>query len=111
MIPSMIPSMILFFVLQNGLFLEYPSSWNQGWWQNRVSFIANKDDPHDRYSERVDIYHYPNDDNYMSGNMMVKSSSLCLEVINEINYLASNIKNLDLISVNNTNFSNFSDGE
>ncbi len=63
---SVIPSMILFFVLQKGLFvLEYPSSWNQVWGQKRVSFIANQDDPQDRYLERVDIYHYRNDDNYM----------------------------------------------
>jgi hypothetical protein len=79
--------------------------------QNRVSFIANQADPRDRYLERVDIYHYRNDDNYKSGNMMVTNSSLGLELINEINYLANNLKNLDLISVNNINFSNFLDGK
>jgi hypothetical protein len=47
----------------------------------------------------------------MSGNMMVKNSSLGLELINEINYLADNIKNLDFISVNNITFSNFLDGK
>jgi hypothetical protein len=43
--------------------------------------------------------------------MMVKNNSLGLELINEINYLANNIKNLDLISVNNITFSNFLDGK
>jgi hypothetical protein len=47
----------------------------------------------------------------MSGNMMVKNSSLGLELINEINCLGNNIKNLDLISVNNINFMNFLDGK
>ena len=60
---------------------------------------------------RVDISHYRNDDNYVSGNIMVKNSSPGLELINEINYLANNFKNLDLISVNNINFSNFLDGK
>ena len=63
--------------------------------QNRVSFIANQDEPQDRYLEKVDICHYRNDDNYMSGIMMFKNSFLTLELINEINYLASNFKNLD----------------
>jgi hypothetical protein len=42
---------------------------------------------------------------------MVKNSSLGLELINDFNYLANNIKNLNLISVYNTNFSNFLDGK
>ncbi len=78
-----------------GFVLKYPSSWNQVSGQNRVSFIANQDDLQDRYLEKVDVYHYRNDDNYMSGIMMFKNSSLTLELINEINYLASNFKNLD----------------
>ena len=94
-----------------GFVLEYPSSWNQVSGQNRVSFIANQDDPQDRYLERVDIYHYRSDDNYVTGNRMVENSSLGLDLINEISYLANNLKNLDLISVNNINFSNFLDGK
>ena len=70
-----------------GFVLKYPSSWNQVSGQNRVSSIANQDDPQDQYLEKVDIYHYRNDDNYMSGIMMFKNSSLTLELINEINYL------------------------
>ncbi len=63
--------------------------------QNRVSFIANQDDPQDRYLEKVDINHYRNDDNYISGIMMFKNSSLTLEIFNGINYLARNFKNHD----------------
>ena len=74
--------------------------------QNRVSFIANQDDPQDRYLERVDIYHYRNDDNYESDSIIVENSSLKLDLINEISYLANNLKNLDLISVNDIDISN-----
>jgi hypothetical protein len=42
---------------------------------------------------------------------MFKNSSVTLEIFNEIKYLANNIKNLDLISVNNITFSNFLDGK
>ncbi|WP_458747443.1 hypothetical protein [Candidatus Nitrosocosmicus sp. T] len=94
-----------------GFVLEYPSSWKQVSGQNRVSFISNQDDPQDRYLERVDIYHYRNDDNYLSDNIMVENSSLNFDLISEINYLANNLKNLDLISLNNINFSNVLNGK
>lgn len=89
-----------------GFALEYPAGWNQVSGQNRVSFIANQNDPQDRYLERVDIYHYRNDDNYVPGNITVENISLRLDLFNEISYLANNLKNIDLISVNNINVSN-----
>ena len=78
---SVIPSMILFFVLQKGLFvLEYPSSWNQVWGQKHVPFIANQDDPQDRYLEGlISIITGMTTIICMSSNMMVKNSSLGLE--------------------------------
>ena len=95
-----------FFQSPEGFVLEYPSNWNPVSGQNRVSFIANQDDPQDRYLERVDIYHYRNDDNYESDSIIVENSSLKLDLINEISYLANNLKNLDLVSVNDIDISN-----
>lgn len=87
-----------------GFVLKYPSNWNKVSGENRVSFISNQDNPQDHYLERVDFYHYRSGDN-VSGNIIVGNDSLKLDLINEISYLADNLQNLDLISVNDMNVS------
>jgi len=87
-----------------GFVLKYPSNWNKVSGQNRVSFIANQDNPQDRYLERVDFFHYRSDDN-LSGTKQVENDSLKLDLIDEISYLANNLENFELISVNDMNFS------
>ena len=87
-----------------GFVLKYPSNWNKVSGQNRMSFVANQDNPQDQYLERVDFYHYKSDDN-LSGTTQVENDSLKVDLIIEINYLANNLENLELISVNDMNFS------
>ncbi|MDN5844688.1 MAG: hypothetical protein L0H53_00265 [Candidatus Nitrosocosmicus sp.] len=87
-----------------GFVLKYPGTWNIVYGQNRVSFIADQDNPQDRYLERVDFYHYRSDDN-ISRTTQVENDSLKVDLINEISYLANNLENFELISVNDTNFS------
>jgi hypothetical protein len=87
-----------------GFVLKYPSNWNKVSGQNRVSFIANQDNPQDQYLERVDFYYYKSDNN-LSGTSQVENNSLKVDLIDEINYLADNLENLDLISVKDVNFS------
>ncbi len=86
-----------------GFVLKYPSNWNKVSGQNRVSFIANQDNPQDQYLERVDFYYFKSDNN-LSGTSQVENDSLNVDLIDEINYLANNHENLELISVNDMNF-------
>ena len=78
--------------------------------QNRVSFISNQDNPQDHYLERVDFYHYMSDAN-LSGPTYGENDFLMADLINEISYLANNLENLKLISVNDMNFSKISGKE
>ncbi len=87
-----------------GFVLKYPSNWNEVFGQNRVSFISNQDNPQDHYLERVDFYHYRSDDN-LSGSTYGENDFLKVDLINEISYLANNLQNLKLISLNDINFS------
>ena len=87
-----------------GFVLKYPGDWNKVSGQSRGSFISNLDNPQDQYLERVDFYHYGSNEN-LSGNIIVENESLKSDLINEISYLANNLQNLDLISVNDTNVS------
>ena len=89
-----------------GFVLKYPSSWNKVLGQNSASFIANQDNPQDYYLERVDYYHYRSDDN-LSGTTYGENDFLKVDLVNEINYLANNLQNLELISVNDMNFPKF----
>jgi hypothetical protein len=81
-----------------GIGLKYPSSWNKVLAQNRVSFISNQDNPQDHYLERVDIYHYRSDDN-SSFTTYGENDFMKVDLIDEINYLANNLRNLELISL------------
>ena len=72
--------------------------------QNGVSFISNQDSPQDHYLERVDFYHYRSDAN-SSGSAYGENDFLRVNLINEIRYLANNLENLTLISINDMNFS------
>ena len=93
-----------------GFVLKYPSNWNKVLGQNRVSFIAEQDNPQDHYLERVDFYHHRGDDN-LSGTTYGENDFLKVDLINEIRYLANNLQNLKLISVNDMNFSKISGKE
>lgn len=87
-----------------GLALKYPSTWNKVLGQNRVSFVSNQDNPQDHYLERVDIYHYKRGDN-LSYTKYGENDFIKVDLIDEINYLANNLQNLELISVNDLNTS------
>lgn len=93
-----------------GFVLKYPSNWNKVLGQNRVSFIAEQDNPQDHYLERVDFYHRRGDNN-LSGTTYGENDFLKVDLINEIRYLANNLQNLKLISVNDMNFSKISGKE
>jgi hypothetical protein len=93
-----------------GFVLKYPSNWNKVLGQNRVSFIAEQDNPQDHYLERVDFYYHRGDDNSL-GTTYGENDFLKVDLINEIRYLANNLQNLKLISVNDMNFSKISGKE
>jgi len=69
---------------------------------NRVSFVSNQDNPLDHYLERVDIYHYKRGNN-LSLTTYGENDFIKVDLVDEINYLANNLQNLELISVNDMN--------
>ena len=66
--------------------------------------VSNQDNHQDHYMERVDIYHYNRAYNLFhttyGENDFIKE-----DLVDEINYLANNLQNLELISVNDMNSS------
>lgn len=86
-----------------GFVLNYPSGWSKVLGQNRVSFIANQDNPKDQFLERVDLYHYENNNNNLSNMTNGKNDSLSADLIGELRYMADKLQNFDLISVNDIN--------
>ncbi len=87
-----------------GLVLKYRNTWNKELAKNRVSFISNQENPNDRYLERVDFYYYGRNDNF-NATIPGENEFIRVDLIDEINYLANNFENLELISVDDMNFS------
>lgn len=88
-----------------GFELTYPNDWIFSEGVNRLSFISNQYNSSDLYLERLDIYYnLSNSNNLFSNSSQTEDEKMRIGLVTEINYLVNNLRDLNIISINDVNF-------